>query len=1063
MTVCAACGLPQARPHRFCPECGTPLTLNWLDPLPSASQAERPRRARPEPRPSFAMEPQRRPLAERKQVTVLFVDLCNSTAQVGEADPEEAREFLDGPLRLMRAAVESYGGTVSQLLGDGLLALFGAPVAQEDHAQRACLAALAMQQRAREASAQGEQRKPMELRIGIASGEAIVGVASEYGWSYYRADGLSVHLAARLEKMAPPGSVWVAESTFRLVEPPLRATPLGKHEVRGLDDPVVLYELTPASQGSATAPIARRHQWAPLIGREGILSGLGAIVSQVLTGRMQAVGIRGEAGIGKSRLIAELCASPCIARFNVCTVQARAYLSRSPYSVAAHLMRELLGLPAEMERAARWAGIHPRLDAWGAAGQKHLPVLTDLLDLGTPGDDWLSLSSAQRRRRIGDTLHWLITQRLGEGPLLVVVEDIFLADWESQHLLETLVPRLERCPVLVCASYRPDFKHRWADAPWFFEQWVGPLQAHEMSALAGALLGHHESLSTVVAELIERADGNPFFLEQLAITLIDDGSLVGPPGSYRLVRTRAEVRVPASIAAVIGARVDRLPAATKASLEAAAILGEPISIELVAAMHGLSAVEAQSHLTLCAASGLLATPQAHDPAGYSFRHALVQEVLTASLSRPRRQALHRSAFTVLRDRLDGQTVDGPSVLAHHAYSGEEWADAAGWAVKAMSRAVARSASREALRLFDIGMDAARRLRSADKMAPLEMSLLLAAIGARMPLGQIDKIVADVERAGEIAKQLGDQRRMATVALQLAVFLWMRGKYTQGLVYAEQASEAGVRDERRHLQMAAAQARMMMHHGLGRYRDAIEDAHGVQQGFATELLGKRMLAGWATVPSVNMLSFLASSKWRLFDLAAAQETCDAAYRELAEFDHPYSRGLIDFVQGQMWVEQGRFDDAVRLLRASVRMCEVNDVPTLYPCVVAMLGGALARNGQAPEAVTLLEKVLADGAHLAGGTYGELFLRHNLGLALMHCGQHAQAIEMAQNAVDFATAGEQHGHRAEALFGLAETLVAAGRTDVALQRFQDARAQALQCEMPYFAERAKERLQQIEAGR
>ena len=180
---------------------------------------------------------------------MVFVDLCGSTAHISGADPEEARDYLDGAFRLMTGAVESYGGTISRLLGDGLLALFGAPVAQEDHALRACLAALAMQQRASEANDHGEQRRPLQLRIGVASGEALVGVACEYGWAYYRADGLIVHLAARLEQMARPGSVLVSGSTISLVGAQLKATALGSHEVRGLDTPVSLYELTPACRG----------------------------------------------------------------------------------------------------------------------------------------------------------------------------------------------------------------------------------------------------------------------------------------------------------------------------------------------------------------------------------------------------------------------------------------------------------------------------------------------------------------------------------------------------------------------------------------------------------------------------------------------------------------------------------------------------------------------------------------------------------------------------------------------------------------------------------------------
>lgn len=994
---------------------------------------------------------------ERKQVSVLFVDLCDSTAHVAHSDPEEARAYLDDALRLMSGAVEAYGGTVSQLLGDGLLALFGAPVAQEDHALRACLTAISMHTAVRERASRADI-KPYVLRIGIHSGEVIVGVAGHYLWSHYRADGCTIHLASRLEKLAEPGTVLLSAATQRLIAEQLDTKPLGAQSIRGLDVALNVFELVVGTEGSAAAPLTRRQRWAPLVGREEALTVLNSLAAASRTGTMRVVGLRGEAGIGKSRLIAEWCSGPELSGFGVCTSFARGYSSANAYGVIADLARSLVNLPGRSRLAT-----HPAAsEEMGAdvmpqdPSCQHAAAINDLLDVKDTDKAWLTLSPAVRRRRLAEALHWLVAQRFEQGPLLLVLEDIFLADRESQRLLESLVPRLEGMPVLICVSYRQDFEHRWADSPWFVEHWIAPLRGPDMSALARSMLGDDESVQGVVAELVERADGNPFFLEQLVITLIDDGSLVGTPGAYRLTKPLEELRPPGSIAAVIGARVDRLPAAAKGALEAAAVLGDPITRNLIAAMQDFEPEPAEQLLRLGVASGLLAAPQNREPApvcgAYTFRHALVQEVVAGTLTRPRRKALHRRAFFALQAHHATGDTDVAPTLTRHAFAGELWVDAATYAVKSIARAVSRSANREALRLFELGVDASRRVGDEPQALALELGLLLEAIGALMALGHLDAIFANLERANTIAASLGDQRCRATVALQSSVFLWMRGRYTQGLASANQALEAGCLSGRRNLQMAARQTRMMTLHGLGRYRDAVEEARGVWRDFEPELLQNRLMAGWATAPIINLYTFHSNSLMRLGDYDEAQAACDRAYKVLESLDHPYSRGLLDFAQGQMWIELGRFADAERLMRGSVELCAVRDVPTLMPCAVAMLGAALAHGDRSDEAVVLLEKALHDRIYLAGGVYGEFFIRLNLGVALRKVGRLQPAIRAGEQAIDLAVSGEQHGHRADALFELGETLRHAGQTARARVCFDEAADLARSSGMLLYVERA-----------
>lgn len=990
---------------------------------------------------------------ENKQVSVLFVDVCDSTTLLQHADPESSRDYLGTALDLLVDAIETFGGTISQLLGDGLVALFGAPIAQEDHALRACMAALKMQRATIPAYEACGLARPT-FRVGINSGEVLVGIVGQYQWSHYGADGQTIHIASRLEKMAPPGGILLTASTQRLVAQQIDTRPVGVRSVRGLTAPIELHEVLVGTESSAAAPLTRKQQWAPLVGREDSLRVLGRAMETVQTGTMRTIGLRGDAGIGKSRLIADWTGALSSHGVDVCVTQAKGYASTRAYSTAADLIANMVGLPRSAVTEAKQIAMQGLVAKWPAEGADHLAAVSDLLGLGAPSSAWLALNPAQRRRRIGEALLWLVRRRLQTGSLVLVLEDVFLADRESQRLFESLIPRLQGLPVLICVSYRPDFEHQWAQATWFAEHLVAPLPDGEMLALARALLGDDASVNGVVAELVRRADGNPFFMEQMVITLIDDGSLEGTPGAYRLQKRLGELRVPGSVAAVIGARVDRLPDAAKSALEAASVLGDPITRELIATIQGVDLARAEELLGLCLSSGLLTNPgQARsslETRAFMFRHALVRDVVLGTLTRAGLKALHRLAFLALHSQPGADDADAAPALAHHAFRGEEWEQAARYAVKSMARAISRSANQEALQLFEMGIEASSRADGESTAQALELALRLEAIGAMMALGQIDEIFNNMERAEIIAAQLNDQRARASVSTQTAVFLWMRGRFGQGLRHATQGLEAARLAQRRHMAMAAHQTRLLNFHALGQYSEAAAEGRAVLADYGPELAQHSVQPGWAAIPIINLHAFHASTLWRLGDYEAGQGVCALAYDILSKVDHPYSRLLIDTVQGQIWIEQEELDKAEALLHTAVQQCMTHNVPTMLAVCTGLLGSALARNGKASEAVPLLEKGFADRIYNAAGPYGRTFMRVGLGVAYRNLGRLEEAIRAGRKAVE--QSGEEYGHRTEALYELAETLRRAGDASGAEDYFKQTYEAACRLGMPYYQKRA-----------
>lgn len=1009
MSACPNCGAARDASHRFCPNCGARL------------DAQR----------------------ELKQVTVLLADLCGSTEQVTRTDAEGGQAYLDQALRLMSEAVNAYGGTQIQWRGDELLALFGAPVAQEDHALRACLAAIAMTEAMK---AQSSPEVPMAVRIGIDSGEVIAGPGSGHLATSYRVDGAPVHLASRLEKLAPPASAYISGNTLQLVRGQVESREVGLRNLRGFDSPVDIHELVGGLQDSAAGPLARRRFLGPLVGRGQALHELTQLADDVRNTGLRAVGVRGDAGIGKSRLLAELSERLAQQGFATVSVAARSYASQAPYSLVGDIVRALQNVVGDPEALLTPAG-----EGDAQPEEHHAAALADLLG-GEPGEAWRALTPNQRREHLANTFVRLVRNCVRGAPAMLLVEDVFLADQSSVRLLESLPRRIQEQPLLILMSYRPDFTHRWADAPWFVEHRVGPLAPHDLSSLADDLLGSDESLAETRAALLERADGNPLFLEQMVITLVDAGSVLGTPGAYRRASTEVPLRVPASIQTIIGARVDRLPEGAKASLEAAAIVGEPIDADMVAAVCGVTKADAERHLRHAISGGLVAGTG--EAPGYSFRHGLVQESVLAGLTRMRRRQLHQAAFEAYRSRIGehARSHAHAAVLAHHAFHGEQWQAAAEYALRAMARSIERSENKDALRVFELGLDAARRIETESAMLPSELALRVEALGAQMALGEFDAIVSNLERAESITLTLGDTRRQAAVSLQLAVTLWACGSYQQGLSVATQAGKAAEAAGSRSLHMAAMQARMMLHHGQGRYVEATEDARAVEREFEVELQARRLFPGWAVMASTNLHAFIADIMTLRGDLTAAQAACDAGYAELEEQDHPFSRVLLDFSKGELLLAQKRPAEAAQLLQAALELCRVHEVSNMYPAILAHLGGALALSGKPREALALLEPAVASKLSRAGGRYNEYYFPYFLGIALQEAGRIDEALAAARQACDAAASFQQRGHEARALLLLATQEQRLGRERESRQHLGEAQALARECGMEDFMDHA-----------
>src|SRR5215468_2207631 len=498
---------------------------------------------------------------DRKQVTVLFADLKGSMELLAERDPEEARQLLDPVLQRMMEAVHRYEGTVNQVMGDGIMALFGALLAHEDHAVRACYAALAMQDALRRYSEEVRRTHGVEvqIRVGLNSGEVVVRAIGNDLHMDYSAIGETTHLAARMEQLAPPGTVRLTAATLRLVEGFMQVNALGPVPIKGLTAPVEVFDLVGASALRHRLQAAAARGLTRFVGRDTELVALGQALARAAAGHGQVVALMGEAGVGKSRLVYECVHSHQTQGWLVLESASVSYGKATPYFPVLDLLRRYAQVDeGDAPRTIR-SKVTGQVLTLDETLQDAIPPLLALLDALPDDSPFLRLDPPQRRQRTLTALKRVLLRESQAQPLLLVFEDLHWIDTETQALLDSLVESLPTARVLLLVNYRPEYQHGWGSKTYYAQLRLDPLPPASADAFLQVLLGDAPDLEALKLLLIERTGGNPFFLEESVRTLVETQVLVGERGAYALAQPLDTLQVPATVHAVLAARIDRLP------------------------------------------------------------------------------------------------------------------------------------------------------------------------------------------------------------------------------------------------------------------------------------------------------------------------------------------------------------------------------------------------------------------------------------------------------------------------------------------------------------------------
>jgi len=676
---CASCGFENPSGFRFCGQCASSLAA--AEGAPAAER--RPRAYTPRHLVDKVLTSRSALEGERKQVTVLFADVKGSVALAEQLGPEEWHRTLDRMFRIMADAVHRFEGTVNQYTGDGMMALFGAPIAHEDHAHRACHAALAIAAGLRPFGDELSRRHGLELgvRMGANAGEVVVGKIGDDLRMDYTAQGSVVGLAARVEQLAEPGAIYLTQHVERLVRGFFRLKPLGLRQVEGVAAPLSVYALEAAEPARTRLDVLESAPRAPLLGRESALGTLDKALARVLQGDGLVLGVKGAAGVGKSRLCQEF-SEVCRSRgLRVCEAHCPAHGQALPQLALLQLLRSLF----EVSESDSEEGIREKI-LHGCAGlgderREALPALCDFL--GVPDPSAPLLDPAGFERELPGLVERLFQERAAREPLLVLVDDLHWIDADSERTLERLAGGVAGRRMLLLVNFRPEYRASWWGRPGHHELGLGPLDAGAGLELAAHLLGGHSSTQALPALLLERSGGNPLFLEELVRSLVESGRLEGEAGDYRLVASADALEIPDSVRAVLAARMDRLAEAEKRVLQIASVLGKEFTEAVLSRITELSPSELSESLRGLHAAGLVRPESAYGGA-HVFHHPLTREVAYRSLLSDRRRALHAAAAEALV-AIGEQLGERAALIAHHLEEAGHSYEAARWRRRAALR------------------------------------------------------------------------------------------------------------------------------------------------------------------------------------------------------------------------------------------------------------------------------------------------------------------------------------------------------------------------------------------
>jgi class 3 adenylate cyclase/tetratricopeptide (TPR) repeat protein len=1006
--ICANCNSKIPIDKNFCGECGHRLRKEANT---QAIDFDKPHSYTPKFMAEKILTTRSSLEGERKLVTVFFSDVAGFTDLSEQLDPEAVHQIMDGCFKILMEEIHKYEGTINQFTGDGVMALFGAPLAHEDHAQRACLAAVGVQKSLRRYAEKVNKAFQLDfkMRIGINSGPVVVGAIGDDLRMDYTAVGDTTNLAARMESMARPGGILLSEKTYRLVNQYFNCKHLGTVPIKGKKDPQAIYEIAGISRVKSRLDASESRGLTTLIGREEELESLLDRYQRVAAGKGQVVGIVGEPGVGKSRFVFEM-RHRIDDRIPWLESRCVQYGSNIPFFPIRELVRTYLGI----SDSAPEAEISERLDSGLTQLDKDLapflPAIRELLSQPIKDSEWERLDPKEKRMQMFEAIRNVFIRLGQERPMVMVLDDLQWIDKTSEEFISYFVEWIAHAHILVLLVYRHEFSHAWGSKSFYSQISIDQLSQDESRQLLGLILADGRVAPELEDLILDRTSGNPLFIEELTHTLLENSAIIKKDNQYQIGRQLSQVDVPDTIQGIIAGRMDRLEDGIKRTMQMAAVIGRNFIYRILEVITGLTD-QLKSDLLILQGLEFIYEKNLFPELEYIFKNAVTRDVAYNSLLLNRREEIHADIASAFEEGYNSRLEEFYEVIAYHYQKSHDHERAVKYLKLSGDKANRNNSAFEAYAFYNSALESLKAFPDSSSARQSRLEIVHAIMSPIIVLGFPEDSLNIIQSGIEVAEKLDDRKSLIRFYSNTGFYYSSKGKHDQGMAYTQKAfDEANAINDLTAMAQTAPDL-CLSNMAAGRFNEVVSIASCMVHAIRDAGREQDNFGG----PAVVMPTFLCMSGFCLSNLGQF-EKAESQFREglesASKIDNLFTKTICNTYTGRSMILQGSWKRASDHFQVALEHLSKAPFQSLEALVKSGLGVVEAFEGDADQGVLLAEEALALYEE-ANAEWQRANILLNLGICLFQVGDYKKAFAPINAAVDVAAQNNELDYKARAL--------------------------------------------------